>query len=143
MGPQKDFIKYEYDGKKSYEYSKFKGKKFLISYFKSRETALELLKNYTPLNEEQTDETLLKFYEINKSADNLNGCAILAINFALIFKKSKDIRYLNALLKTNDTLCSQIGLIKSALLKKMIRTSIIIELEGVKNIIKNKGIKIG
>ncbi|MCK5282789.1 MAG: hypothetical protein KAK00_05250 [Nanoarchaeota archaeon] len=139
---QKNTIEYGYDGKKPYNFSRYKGKEFLLEYEKSRKEAISKLGNLEIIEENWLNEVILKYYETKKEIDNLSGNIVLSLQFIQNYLKTKDIRYLNACLKANDLICGSLDKINSKMSRKCAFTSISLELKEVKELYKKRGIKI-
>ena len=184
-----------------YQMSPFLGKKFLKSYFKSREENIKnleeskeiifefneiikklsteypnftfdkifqqdnntekflalilskLLNTNNSISENEVLEKIIKKFEVKKrlfsSYDsnlnensenyiNLRNYILLSAVCLMIYKKSKNLRYLNTSLKLNDTISSQIKTIEKPLDKSLFLNNLQNEIQNIENLCKLK-----
>ena len=82
---------------------------FYLDY--SKESSLDLLEKFLKKFEvykrifSKYDST---FKKKSKDYSNMGNYVLLSSNFALAYKKSRDVRFLNVLLKINDLLCGSL-----------------------------------
>lgn len=115
------------------------------------------LKNYTEHNMPKFIEKLLKSFEVNKKifsdydsktlnhSENFSimlNYALFSIVCAKIFETTKNLKFLNTLLKLNDILCSRINSIDDSVTLLYIYHAISYELDFVNDLLKNKGINL-
>lgn len=86
-----------------------------------------------------------KYHENFKPADeddygNIDDYALLAVLCGLVYKKNKNLKFLNALLKLNDILISIQSEFKHSELKTLLFSSILLEKNAIKELITKKGL---
>ena len=83
-----------------------------------------------------------KGQEISNNFDYLQNYALLSILCLLQFHQINDLRYLNAALKINDTICSQKEKIISDDDKLLTRISLELEMKEISKLLESRGIRI-
>ena len=86
----------------------------------------------------QYNNNMEKIGENYKEIDNY---ALLSLNLALFYQSSKNLKFMNALLKINDMLCGMKKDIKNDVLP-LFYLSLKIELDEIKNMFEKKGLEL-
>ena len=82
--------------------------------------------------------------DAKKSGDDykdIDNYVLLALNIALFYKNSKNLKFINAVLKINDMLCGMKDYIKPEILP-LFYLSLKIELDEIKNLFRKKGLEL-
>ena len=79
--------------------------------------------------------------ESSKTYDNLTNYLLLSIICIHYYERSKNLKFLNTVLKLNDTIISQFNNITNNTNLSLLHYSIISELENINNLIQKKGLE--
>jgi hypothetical protein len=83
----------------------------------------------------------LNFKEIGNDYKNLRNYVLLSTLCCLRYKETKNLIFLNVILKINDTLISQFSLIKNKYDLTLLLNILINEIDFIEKLCKNKGIE--
>ncbi|MEK6875975.1 MAG: hypothetical protein AABX63_01070 [Nanoarchaeota archaeon] len=79
--------------------------------------------------------------KIGENYREIDNYVLLSLNLALFYRSSKNLKFINIVLKINDMLCGMKDNIKADVLP-LFYLSLKIELDEIKNLFKEKGLKL-
>jgi len=127
-----------------------RGRKWKIIYKKSYNSKSEAMKNEYLLKKNkkkrfEIKKRIFSFYnqEIKEASNDykiIDNYILLASICVLEYKKTKNLKYINVLLKLNDTICSQINIISENNTSFLCFFALKSELDYILDLIKKNGI---